>query len=53
MVELGDEGTLAALYAKLTGQPADGAWTAFIDAVDGLAGGVTSDDPFDALAQAT
>jgi hypothetical protein len=51
MVGLGDNGTLAGLYAELTGTAADAAFPAFIDAVDGLAGGVTSDDPFDALAQ--
>jgi hypothetical protein len=53
MVKLGDAGTLAALYAELTGQPAGEAWPTFSAAVDGLAGGVRSDDPFDALAHAT
>jgi hypothetical protein len=53
MVRLGDAGTLAGLYAELTGNAADAAWPVFIDAVNGLAGGVTSDDPFDALTQAT
>jgi hypothetical protein len=52
MVRVGDDGTLAGLYAELTGQGAGAAWPAFIDAVNGLAGGITSDDPFDALAQA-
>ncbi|MGH2850872.1 MAG: hypothetical protein ACRDLP_09670 [Solirubrobacteraceae bacterium] len=53
MVKLGDAGTLAALYAELTGDAAGDAWPGFKAAVDALAGGVTSDDPFNALAQAT
>jgi hypothetical protein len=53
MVELGDTGTLAGLYAELTGQAADAAWPAFNAAIKDLANGVTSDDPFNALAQAT
>jgi hypothetical protein len=42
--------TLAGLYAQLTGNAANGAWQAFKDAIDALPGGVTSDDPFGALA---
>jgi hypothetical protein len=51
MVALGDSGTLAQLYAQLTGKPASGAWSEFTAAVNALPGGVTSDDPFGALAQ--
>jgi hypothetical protein len=47
MVALGDSGTLAQLYAQLTGKSAGTAWTAFRAAVQALPGGVTSDDPFD------
>ncbi len=50
MVSLGDDGTLAELYARLTGNAATEAWSTFSSAVNGLPGGVTSDDPFDALA---
>lgn len=49
MVRLGDSGTLAELYAQLTGQPAGDAWSAFSVAVRALPGGVTTDDPFNAL----
>ena len=52
MVSLGDDGTLAELYARLTGNAATEAWSSFSSAVSGLPGGVTSDDPFDALATA-
>lgn len=52
MVRLGDTGTLAQLYGELSGQAASQAWSSFISAVDGLAQGVTSDDPFGALATA-
>ncbi len=52
MVRLGDAGTLAALYATLTGNPAQDAWSAFQAAVNGLAGGVINDDPFNGLASA-
>ncbi len=48
MVGLGDTGTLAQLYAKLTSQPASSAWSNFQSAVNALPNGVTSDDPFDA-----
>lgn len=46
MVKLGDGGTLAALYAALTGDTAANALSKFMSAVNGLKGGVTSDDPF-------
>lgn len=52
MVALGDQGTLAQLYASLTGQPATDAWPQFTTAVRTLAQGVTSDDPFGALSSA-
>ena len=52
MVSLGDSGTFAALYAKLTGDQATNAWPKFQAAVQGLSGGVTSDDPFGAFATA-
>ena len=51
MVALKDAGTLADLYAKLTGDSSTNAWPKFEAAVKGLAGGVTSDDPFGALAK--
>jgi hypothetical protein len=46
MVSLGDPGTLAQLYAKLTGNAASAAWPAFKAAVQALPAGVTTDDPF-------
>jgi hypothetical protein len=46
MVSLGDSGTLAQLYASLTGDGAANAWPNFIAAVQALTTGVTSDDPF-------
>jgi hypothetical protein len=52
MVRLGDGGTLADAYAAVTGNASAGAWTAFQAAIAGLPGGVTSDDPFGALATA-
>lgn len=52
MVSLGDNGTLAQLYALLTDDAASDAWPNFSSAVRALPGGVTSDDPFDALASA-
>lgn len=53
MVALGDSGTLAALYAQLTGDAASNAWSKFQAAVAALPGGVTSDDPFNGFSQAT
>jgi hypothetical protein len=52
MVALGDSGTLAALYAQLTGDAANNAWTQFQSAVQALPGGVTTDDPFNGFSQA-
>ena len=52
MVSLGDNGTLGGLYSRLSGDAASNAWTKFSSAVQALPGGVTSDDPFDALAAA-
>lgn len=49
MVALGDAGTFAQLYANLTGDSAANAWPNFQAAVQNLAGGVTSDDPFGAV----
>jgi len=46
MVSLGTDGTLGALYAKLTSDAASNAWPAFIEAVKALPNGVTNDDPF-------
>lgn len=46
MVSLGNSGTLAQLYAKLSGDPASEAWPKFRAAVKTLPGGVTNDDPF-------
>jgi len=51
LVALGDEGTLAQLYARLTSDVATNAWPKFSSAIQKLPGGVTSDDPFGALAQ--
>ncbi|MBV9800475.1 MAG: hypothetical protein JO039_20665 [Solirubrobacterales bacterium] len=52
MVSLGDNGTLAQLYARLTGDAVSNAWTTFRSAVSALPAAVTTDDPFDALATA-
>jgi hypothetical protein len=51
MVSLGDSGTLAELYAHLTGNPASKAWQAFQTAIQGLPNGITNDDPFAGAAQ--
>lgn len=48
MVALGNSGTLAQLYAKLTGDAASNAWSKFMNALQPL-GTLTSDDPFGAL----
>jgi hypothetical protein len=52
MVSLGTSGTLAQLYAKLTGNAASNAWPNFQAAVQNLPNGVTDDDPFNAMFQA-
>lgn len=51
MVNLGDSGTLAQLYAALTGDAASKAWPNFQTAIQDLPNGVSSDDPFNGLAQ--
>lgn len=53
MVSLGDSGTLAQLYAKLTGDSASNAWSKFQAAIKALPNGVTSDDPFNAFTAAS
>jgi hypothetical protein len=50
MVSLGDSGTLAQLYANLTGDDASNAWPTFIAAVQALPS-ITSDDPFGGASQ--
>jgi SIR2-like domain len=50
MVALGDSGTLAQLYAKLTSAAQTDAWPKFQAAVQAL-GAITNDDPFRALHQ--
>ncbi len=52
MVSLGDNGTLAQLYGQLTPDAASSAWSKFTSAIGALPAGVTSDDPFNALAAA-
>jgi hypothetical protein len=52
MVSLGDSGTLAQLYANLSGDLASNAWPKFKAAVQALPGGVTSDDPFNGASAA-
>jgi hypothetical protein len=52
MVALGDSGTLASLYAQLTGDTASNAWPKFHAAVTALPGGVTTDDPFNGMSSA-
>jgi len=52
MTAIGETGTLAQVYAALTGDLAGNAWRNFIAAVRALPNGVTSDDPFAAPAQA-
>lgn len=46
MVGLGDAGSLAAVYAALSGQPAAQVRPRFAAAVEALPGRVTGDDPF-------
>jgi hypothetical protein len=50
MVGLGDAGTLADCYARLSGDAATNAWAKFSAALAALPGGVSSDDPFNAMA---
>jgi len=51
MVNLGDSGTLAQLYAVVASDSAGNAWTNFQEAIHSLPNGVTGDDPFNGLAQ--
>jgi hypothetical protein len=53
MVDLGDSGTLAQLYANLTSDSASNAWSKFQSAIQALPNGVTSDDPFGAFTAAS
>jgi hypothetical protein len=46
MVALGDAGTFAQLYAKLSGDDPGNAWPNFQTAIQNLPSGVTNDDPF-------
>jgi hypothetical protein len=50
LVTLGAGGTFAQLYGNLTGNDPGTAWLTFMGAVQGLNGGVTTDDPFGAMA---
>jgi hypothetical protein len=50
MVSLGDEGTLAQLYANLTGNDASTAWPTFYAAVQALPT-INNDDPFGGASQ--
>lgn len=51
MVNLGDSGTLAELYAALTGDNASNAWPSFQQAIQNLPGGISNDDPFGGLSK--
>ncbi len=53
MVSLGATGTLAQLYASLTGDASGNAWAKFTAAVRSLPGGVTTDNPFNSLPSTT
>lgn len=53
MVDLGDSGTFAQLYANLTSDSASNAWPKFQTAIQALPNGVTSDDPFGAFTAAS
>jgi hypothetical protein len=52
MVNLGDGGTLAELYATLTGDDSANAWPNFQNAINTLPNGVNGDDPFNGLPNA-
>lgn len=52
MVALADSGTLAQLYANLSGDSASNAWSKFQNAIQTLPNGVMSDDPFNAFTAA-
>ncbi len=49
MVNLGNPGTLEALYANLTGDAGTNAWTKFQAALAGAGVSLTTDDPFGAM----
>lgn len=49
LVSLGSAGTLAQLYAGLSGNAASAAWPQFQSAVQALPNGIASDDPFGAM----
>ena len=51
MVNLGDAGTFAQLYANLTSDDSANAWPNFQNAINSLPNGVTNDDPFNGLNQ--
>jgi len=51
MVNLGDGGTSAELYATLTSDDQANAWPNFQNAINNLPNGVTNDDPFNGLNQ--
>ncbi len=51
MVSFEEAGTLAQLYATLTGDSPSNAWPNFSAAVNGLPNGVTNDDPFSGATQ--
>jgi hypothetical protein len=51
MVNLGDAGTFAQLYANLTSDDPANAWPNFQNAINSLPNGVTNDDPFNGLGQ--
>jgi len=51
LVSLGTGGTLAQLFASLTGESPTNAFSKFMAAVNNLPNGVTSDDPFGPPAQ--
>lgn len=51
MVALKSGGTLADLYARLSGDKAANAWAAFQAAIANLPNGITDDDPFAGAAQ--
>ncbi len=53
MVNLGDSGTFAQLYATLTGDDAANAWPNFQNAINALPNGVNNDDPFNGLSTAS
>ena len=51
LVALTADGTFAQLYANLTGNSADSAFSSFQTAINNLPNGVNSDDPFGSAAQ--